>query len=155
MGSKGNAFENAFLLLIFNNDDTADPIASLGDATGIGKSTADGSVWARLYTSAVATDDSTIGTECAYTGYVSGGIAVARTTGGWTVSTNNATNAAAITYGACTAGSETVRYVALWVDNSTGTEDHRLFWGQLTSDLAVSSGITPEFAAGDFDVNED
>ena len=151
MGSKSNAFETSLLTLLFNNTD----IANIGDAAGILGSTADGSLYVRLYTSAVAVDESTIGTECAYTGYVAKGVAVARTAGGWTISGNNASNAAAVTFGPCTAGSETIRYFAIWVDNVNTTDAYRLFWGQLTADLAVSAGITPEFAIGDIDVNED
>ncbi len=149
--SKGNAFETSLLLLLFNNT----TIADIGDAGGILKSVADGSFWIRLYTDAVVVNDSTIGTEAAYTGYVNGGVAVARTTGGWTIAGDNASNAAAITFGAATAGSETIRYFAIWKDNSTGTDSFRVYWGQLTSDLAVSNGITPEFAIGALDVNED
>lgn len=149
--SKSDSFENALLLHIFNNS----AIANVGDASGLPAAATAGSLYVRLYTSAVTVDDSTIGTECAYTGYVTGGVAVARTAGGWTVSGNNCSNTAAITFGACTAGSETIRYFAIWKDNSTNTDSHRLYWGQLTSDLAVSSGITPEFAIGALDVNED
>ena len=149
--SKSNSFETDLLELIFNNTD----IANVGDGTGLQGSTTPGSLYVRLYTSAVTVDDATIGTECAYTGYATGGVAVARSGAGWTISGNNASNTAAITFGACTAGSETVRYFAIWKDNSTNTDSHRLYWGQLTSDLAVSSGITPEFAIGALDVNED
>lgn len=149
--SKTNSFETSLLQLIFNNSNIAD----IGDATGLQGSGAAGNVYVRLYTSAVAVDDSTIGTECAYTGYVAGGVAVARSGAGWTVSGNNVSNAAAITFGACTAGSETVRYFAIWKDNVGATDADRLFWGQLTSDLAVSSGITPEFAIGALDITED
>jgi len=149
--SKSSAFENSLLLLLFNN--TA--IANVGDASGIPAAATAGNLFIRLYTSAIAVDDDTIGTECAYTGYVSFGVAVPRSGAGWTVSTNNASNAAAITFGACTAGSETVRYFAIWKTNVDGTAANRIYWGQLTSDLAVSSGITPEFAIGALDVNED
>ena len=149
--SKSDAFENQLLLHIFNNS----AIADVGDASGLPAAATPGSIWVRLYTSAVTVDDSTIGTECAYTGYVAGGVAVARSGAGWTVSANNASNTAAITFGACTGGTETIRYFALFKDNATGTDSHRLYWGQLTSDLAVSSGITPEFAIGALDVNED
>lgn len=151
MGSKGDTFENEVLLLIFNNTN----IANIGDATGLRGSTAAGNLYVRLFTSAVTVNDSTVGTECAYTGYVAYGVAVARTSGGWTVSTNNASNTAAITFGQCTAGSETVRYVGIFRNNSSTAESGRLYWGQLNSDLAVSSGITPEFAIGDLDINED
>ena len=149
--SKSNSFETDLLSHIFTNA----AIANVGDGAGLPAAATPGNLYIRLYTSAVTVDDSTIGTECAYTGYVTGGVAVARSGSGWTVAGNNASNAAAITFGACTAGSETVRYFAVFLDNSTNTDSHRLYWGQLTSDLAVSSGITPEFAIGALDVNED
>ncbi len=148
--SKSNSFETDFLELVFNNTN----IANIGDATGLTCATV-GSFWVRLYTSAVTVDDSTIGTEAAYTGYVQYGISVARTSGGWTIAGNNCSNTAAITFGACTAGTETIRFFAIWKDGADVTDAYRLFWGQLTSDLAVSSGITPEFAIGDLDINED
>lgn len=151
MGSKSNSFETSLLTLIFNN--TA--IANIGNAGGLQPAGAAGSLYVRLYTSAVVVDDATIGTECAYTGYVALGVAVPRTAGGWTISGNNASNAAAVTFGACSAGSETIRYFAIWKDNVGATDADRLFWGQLTADLAVSAGITPEFAIGDIDINED
>jgi hypothetical protein len=149
--SKSSSFENSLLLLLFNN--TA--IANIGDATGVPAAATAGNLYIRLYTSAVTVDDDTTGTECAYTGYVQYGVAVPRSGAGWTVAANNASNAAAITFGACTAGSETVRYFAIWKTNVDGTAANRVYWGQLTSDLAVSSGITPEFAIGALDVNED
>jgi hypothetical protein len=149
--SKSDAFENQLLLHLFNNS----AIANVGDGSGLPAAATPGSLYVRLYTSAITVDDSTIGTECAYTGYVQYGVAVARSGAGWTVAANNASNTAAITFGACTAGSETVRYFAIWKTNADETAANRLYWGQLTSDLAVSSGITPEFAIGALDVNED
>jgi hypothetical protein len=149
--SKSNSFENDFLKHIFQN--TA--IANIGDASGLPAAATVGSLYVRLYTSAVAVDDSTIGTECAYTGYVAKGVAVARSSAGWTVSNNVVSNAAAIAFAACTGGTETIRYFAIWKNNSSSSEAERLFWGQLTSDLAVSSGITPEFAIGALTITED
>ena len=149
--SKSDAFENQLLLHLFNNS----AIANVGDAAGLPVAATVGDLYVRLYTSAIVVDDATIGTESAYTGYVQYGIAVARSGAGWTVATNNASNTAAITFGACTAGSETLRYFAIWKTNVDVTAANRIYWGQLTSDLAVSSGITPEFAIGALDVNED
>lgn len=149
--SKSNSFETQLLQHLFNNA----AIAKMGDATGLPAAATAGSLYVRLYTSAVVVDDATIGTECAYTGYVAKGVAVARSAGGWTIADNNASNTAAITFGACTAGSETVRYFAIWKDNTSVVDEERLYWGQLTSDLAVSTGITPEFAIGALNVNED
>lgn len=143
-GSKTDAFETSLLQHIFNNDD----IANIGDAAGLQNSATAGSFYVALYT--VAPTDSTSGTEANYTGYAR--VAVARTSGGWTVSGNNCSNTAAITFGACTAGSNTVVAFGILTASSGGTI---LYWGDLTSSLAVSSGITPEFAAGALDINED
>lgn len=151
MGSKSNTFETNLLKHILQNV----AIANIGDASGLPVSATAGNVYVRLCTSATAVDDATLGTECAYTGYAAKGVAIPRSTGGWTVSAGAASNAAAVTFGACTAGSETVRYFEVWDDNSSSTEAHRLYWGQLTADLAVSAGITPEFAIGQLAINED
>lgn len=148
-GSKSNSLENSILLLIFNNTDIAD----LGDASGVQGSAADGSLYIRLFNTDTV-DDSTVGTEATYTGYVSGGVAIARTVGGFTVVDNNVTNAAQFAYGECTVGTETLRYFGVFKDNSTGTESHRLYWGQLPSDLIVSIGSIPTIPAGYLNVNE-
>ena len=149
--SKSNSFENDFQKHIFQNV----AIANVGDASGLPAAATAGNLYVRLYTSAVAVDDATIGTECAYTGYAARGVAVARSSGGWTVTNNAVSNAAAITFGACTGGSETIRYFAIWKNNSSTSDAERLYWGQLTADLAVSAGITPDFAIGALVINED
>ena len=87
--SKSSAFENSLLLLLFNN--TA--IANIGDASGVPAAATAGNLYIRLYTSAITVDDDTIGTECAYTGYIPFGVAVPRSGAGFTVSANNASNA--------------------------------------------------------------
>lgn len=151
MGSKTNSFENLILSHIFNNSN----IANVGDAAGLRGSVTPGNLYIRLYTSASVVDESNIGTECAYAGYVSKGVAVPRSSVGWTVSGNNVVNAAAINFGECTSGSETIRYIAVWVDNVNTSDAYRLFWGQLSADLVVSSAIKPSFPAGSLSLNED
>lgn len=149
--SKSNSFETEFLEHVFNNL----AIDKVGDATGLPAAATAGNLFVRLYTSAVAVTDAIIGTESAYTGYVAGGVQVVRSGAGWTVASGSVTNAATVIFGACTAGSETVRYFAIWKDGVSAVDADRLFWGQLDSDLAVSNGITPEFAIGVLAVNED
>lgn len=146
--SATNSFETALLQHIFQNAN----IANIGDSTGLRGSTTAGSLFVRLCTSATAPSETTAGTEASYTGYVAGGVGVVRSGSGWVVSGNNASNAAAITFGTCTGGTNTIRYFEIWTSNSGGD---RLFYGQLNTDLAVSAGITPEFAIGDLDVNVD
>lgn len=138
-----NTFENEFLKLLFQNID----IANIGNAAGIQGSVTAGNLYIRLCTDAVVVSDSQIGTECAYTGYVAGGVAVARTTGGWSVMGSEAKNVSSVTFGECTAGSENVRYVEIWRNNTGNTDSDRIAWKQLTLDLAVSAGIVPTFAA--------
>lgn len=144
MSNASDNFETDFLELLFNNT----TIAGIGDTTGIVGSTAAGSLYVRLCTDAVTVDDSTLGTECAYSGYVAKGEAVARTTGGWTVADNEVENTAEVSFGACTAGTETVKYLELWKNNTGATIADRLAWVELSSTLAVSAGVQPKFDAG-------
>ena len=146
MGSKSNTFENLELLHIFQNAD----IANIGDAAGLQNSATEGSLYVALCTSATTADDVTPGTACAYGGYARQ--AVARNSGGWTVTNNQVTNAAAVVFPTASSGTETVRYFEIYTAVSGGT---RLYWGQLTADLAVSNGIAPQFAIGAIQITED
>lgn len=89
-------------------------------------------------------------TEAAYTGYAR--VAVARTTGGWSISSETISNAATITFPACTGGSETETFFGIGLAASgAGT---LLYSGALTSSLAMSNGITPSFAASSLTITE-
>ena len=82
--------------------------------------------------------------EAAYTSYAR--VAVARSGSGFTVSGNSVSNAAAVTFPACTGSSATCTYFGVGTDSSgAGT---LLTSGALTASLAVSTGITPSFAIG-------
>ena len=149
--SKSNTFESDYLKLLFQNIGAA----NIGDATGLLPSGVAGTVYVRLYTSAVAVNDSTIGTETTYGGYVAKGVSVVRSVSGWTVSGNTASNAAVVTFAQCTSGSEILRYFAIWKNNTTALEADRLYWGQLSIDKTISTNDTPEFAIGALIINED
>lgn len=141
--SASNSFENDVLLLLFNNSN----IANLGDATGVRGSSTAGSLYISLHTADPGETGNQGTSEISYTGYAR--VAVARSSGGWTVSgtaPTQAANAGSVTFGACTAGSGTATYFAVGRD-STGTGEI-LVSGALTSSLAISTGITPSFAAG-------
>jgi len=139
-----DTFENAILKLLFQNIN----LAGIGDAGGLLASAVPGNLYLRLCTDASAANDATIGTECAYSGYVAKGIAIVRSSVGWTVTDNVAENSADAIFGACSALPENVRYVEVWKNNTGSTEADRIAWVQLTADLYVSAGITPKFAAG-------
>jgi len=141
--SATNQFETDLLELLFNNTD----IANIGDGTGIQGGT-EGSFYIALYT--VTPSDSAAGTECTYTGYARE--AVARNSGGWTIAGDNASNAAAITFGECTAVPEDA--VAFGIHTAI-TGGDLLFWGALGATLSITAGVIPEFAIGDLDINAD
>ncbi len=142
--SKTNSFETAFLNHLFQNAD----IANIGDAAGLRGSSAAGNLHIALFTTAPT--DSTAGTEANYTGYAR--VAVVRSGSGWTIAGNQASNAAAVTFGACTAGSNTITSFGIM---TAATGGDLLLYGTLTANLAVSTGITPQFAIGALTVTED
>lgn len=142
--SKADVFENDFLKLIFQ----ATAIANIADNAGTAPLT---NLYVSLHTADPGETGNQTTNEATYTGYAR--VAVARTSGGWTVSANAVENAAAITFPECTAGSNTITHFAVGTDVS-GT-GKILYKGALTASLAVSAGITPEFAAGDLDITED
>lgn len=145
--SKGNTFENDFLLLVFNNTDIAD----IGDAAGLQNSATAGSLYVALHTGDPGEAGTATTSEAAYGSYARQ--AVARSGAGWTVTDNTAENAALIQFPTCTSGTETLTYVSLTTAVSGAS---KVLWsGALSASLAVSSGIQPQFAAGALTVTED
>lgn len=140
-------FLNNVLDLYFDNVDHA----NIGDAAGLQNSAADGSFYISLHdTDPVAGNQST--GETTYTGY-GNRVAVGRTAG-WTVNAANVSNAAAVTFPACTGGSGDIDFVGIGSDQ-TGT-GNLFFSCSVTSPaggLAVSDGITPEIGANNLDVD--
>lgn len=142
--SKANVFENDLLLLIFN----ATAIANIADNAGSSPLT---SLYVSLHTADPGEAGNQTTNEAAYTSYAR--VAVARSGSGWTVSGNTVTNAALIQFPQCTGGSETITHFAIGTAaSSTGKV---LYKGALSSSLAVSSGIQPQFGAGELDGSED
>lgn len=134
-----NEFETDLLELIFNN--TA--LANVGDASGLQPSAAAGSLYLALHTGDPGEAGNGTTSEATYTGYSR--LAVARTSGGWTVSGNQVSNTAEAAFGACTGGSETITHVSI-TGTASGTT-RPIMSLALDSSLAVSSGITPRFDA--------
>lgn len=141
--SASNDFENELLLLLFNNTD----IANIGDAAGIQNSATAGSLYVGLFEGDPGEADSAA-QECNYTGYAR--VAVARSAGGWTVSgtaPTQAANTAVVTFGQCTAGTDTATHFAICKAGTAGVADI-IISGALASSLAISTNITPQFNAG-------
>lgn len=131
--SKGNVFENDWLKLIFN----ATAIANIADNAATSPLT-------NLYVSLHTADPGEAGdqttNECAYTSYAR--VAVARTTGGWTVTDNSVSPVADITFPTATGGTETVSHWAVGTASS-GT-GKLLYSGTVSPNISVSSGVTPK-----------
>jgi hypothetical protein len=144
--SKSNTFENDLLQLIFNNVD----IALIGDAAGIQNSATAGSLYVSLHTADPDETGTQLSGETSYDNYVR--VAVARTVGGWTVSGDTVSNASLVQFAQCGAVGATLTHFGVGTDSSGAGK--LLYSGSLSSPLAVSSGIQPQFAAGDLDVTE-
>ena len=144
-GSKKDNFENALLLLIFNNT----TITGIG-SDGMRGATTAGSLYVALYTANPA--DGTAGTEAAYTNYAR--VAVARSAAGWTVSGNNASTTAAVNMPTCGATGATITGMAICKAGTAGVDD-AIYWASLTTSKTVANGDTISFAIGDIDVTED
>jgi hypothetical protein len=145
--SATNAFETDLLKLYFQNTDHA----NIGDAAGLQNSAAAGVFYVSLHTADPTETGTQTSSEATYTSYAR--VSVTRSSGQWAVSGNTADNVNAISFPACTGGSNTITHFGIGSDSS-GT-GNLFFSGALTSSLSVSNGITPSFAAGALDVTAD
>jgi hypothetical protein len=135
--SKGNTFENDLVALIFNGT----PIANIADNAASGPLT-------DLYLSLHTTDPDEAGSqttgEVAYTSYAR--VAVARNSGGWTVSGNTASLTANVDFPACTGGTATANFFA--VGTAASGTGKVLYKGAITPSISISSGVTPRLTTG-------
>lgn len=130
--SKSNTFENDLLGLIFNGD----AIANLADNAGTSPLT---NLYVALHTADPGEAGNQETNEATYTSYAR--VAVARTSGGWTITGNSVSPTANIDFPAATGGSETITHVSIGTD-STGA-GKILYSGAITPNIAVSTGVTP------------
>jgi hypothetical protein len=115
--------------------------AGVGDVTGIVGSTAAGSWFLSLHTSTPGAGGDQTSNEISYTGYAR--VAVARTSGGWTVTANPATLTSTVSWPQMTAGAGgTATFVGLG-KSSTGAGELVLF-GAISPTIPVSNGVTPQ-----------
>lgn len=137
--SMSNAAEAALLDLLFLNTDWA----GVGDAGGLQNSAAAGSFYISLHTGDPGEAGTQTTNEATYTSYAR--VAVARSAGGWTRSVSTVSNTALVQFPQCTGGSDTLTYFAIGQDSSGAGQI--ILSGALSSSLAVSNGIQPQFAA--------
>lgn len=133
--SLGNTFENDLAKLLFN----ATAIANIADNAASAPLT-------NLYVSFHTADPGEAGdqttSETAYGSYAR--VAVARTSGGWTVTGNSVSPAANVDAPQCTSLTATLTHFAIGTaSSSTGK---LLISGTLTPNISVSSGVTPRLS---------
>jgi hypothetical protein len=130
--SKGDTFENDLLKLIFN----ATAIADIADNDATSPLT---NLYVSLHTADPGDSGSQTTSEATYTGYAR--VAVARTTGGWTVTANSVSPVANIDFGACSAGTNTITHFG--VGTITSGAGKLLYSGTVSPNISVSTGVTP------------
>lgn len=95
-------------------------------------------------------ETASIASEANYTGYARVALTKASS---WTGTSSPYTNTNLIQFGACSAGSNTITHFAV-VDTSSGAVS-MMISGALSSSLAVSSGIQPQFSASSLSISCD
>lgn len=102
-----------------------------------------------LHTADPGEAGTSVTSEATYTNYAK--VTVARSAGGWTVSGNQASNAALIQFPQCGASGNTITHVSITPDTTTQI----LYSGALNSSLAVANLIQPQFSIGALVITED
>ena len=133
--SKGDTFENDLLKLIFN----ATAIANIADNAATSPLT---NLYVALHTADPGEAGSQTTSEIAYTSYAR--VAVARTSGGWTVSAASVSPAAEISFPAGTGGSGTATYWS--VGTASSGAGKILYSGTVTPNIVCGNGITPKLS---------
>ena len=142
--AKSNALETAILQLIYN----ATTFIGIAEYDTTSPNT---DIYVALHTGDPGEAGTQATNEAAYTSYAR--VAVARSGAGWTVTGNTVVNAALVQFPQCTGGSETITHVSTGLVASGSTTV--LHKGAVSSSLAVSSGIQPQFGAGVLSISED
>lgn len=128
--SKTNAYENDLLKYTFNSV----AIADLGTSWFVALHTAE----------LPETATTQVESECDYTGYARKVLSRADTSA-WTVTGNSVSPAAAIEFGPCTAGTNTVTH---WSVGFAASGHSKIAYkGAVTPNISVVIGVTPRLAS--------
>lgn len=130
--SKANTFENDWLKLIFN----ATAIANIADNAATSPLT---NLQVSLHTADPGESGDQTTSEIAYTSYAR--VAVARTTGGWTVTNNSVSPVANISFPAGTGGTGTATHFG--VGTAASGAGKLLYSGTITPNIVCGNGVTP------------
>ena len=141
--AKSTSTCNKILALLFN----ATAWANVADNAAASPLT---NLYVSLHTADPGVGNAQTTNEVAYTNYVR--IAVLRTSGGWTVATNTAVNAALAQFAQCGVTGATATHVA--VGTAASGAGNVLYAGALNSSLTIAQNIQPQFAASALTVTE-
>jgi len=142
---KGTATCNSILGIMYN----ATPWANVADNAASSPLT---NVYMRLATASYSAGNNAGTNETVYTDYA-GGVAVARTTGGWSAPSGGGTdNVAAVEFPQCGATGATITSAC----TTTAASGSSPLWhyGDLNASIAVSNQIQPRFAPGAVTITE-
>ena len=134
--SKSNTTENDLMKFMFNN--VAMP--SYGS-----------NLYLALHTGDPGEGGVQTSSECAYGNYLR--VAVARDSGGWTVSGNQAVNTALVQFAQSSNGPETATHFS--VGTASSGDGQILYSGILSASLVINNLFQPQFAAGSLVIQED
>lgn len=130
--SKGDTWENDLLKMLFQG--TA--VANICDNAASSPLT---NLYVSLHTADPGETGSQTTNEIAYTSYAR--VAVARTSGGWTVTNNSVSPAANIDFPAGTGGSGTATHFG--VGTAVSGAGKLLYKGAITPNIVCGNGVTP------------
>lgn len=138
--SKSNTWENLLLLLLFENS----AATNIGDAGGLRATATAGSLYFSLHTADPGEAGDQTTSECTYTSYAR--VAVARSSAGWTVTTNAVAVDANVSFPAGTGGSGTATHWGLGTASSGAGQ--LLYKGTISPNIVTGNGVTPVLTAG-------
>lgn len=136
-GYKGSTFCNDLLKLFFN----ATAIANIADNAASSPLT---NLYIALHTADPTAAGNQTSSEAAYTSYAR--VAIARTSGGFTVTAGSVSPAATVIFPTATGGSETETFFSIGVAASGSSKI--LYAGPISPTIAVATGTTPELTTG-------
>jgi hypothetical protein len=134
--SKSNDFENALLLLIFNNTNTA----NIGDAGGLRGSVSAGNLFWALHTADPGEAGSAVTNETGYTGYAR--IGKARSDANFVVTGNSVSPAEHIDFGECM-GSPGAPITHFSIVNTASGAGIILYSGTVSPNITMAAGVIP------------
>lgn len=134
---KSTTFSNDLLKLIYN----ATAIASLADNAASSPLT---NIYVALHTADPGAGGTQSTNEVSYTGYARQ--AVARTTGGWTVTSNSCSPVANIVFPQSSSGTPTATHFSTGVASSGATKIHHS--GTVTPNIVVSTTVVQTITNG-------